>query len=110
MNILPFQLNVPAEVILERPGERFQLCKTQVRKGNRRSIEWVVRRVDPSEPEPDTQLAPYLQLTRPLQPPSWSTPSRPQSPPLITPSDTAPNWATWCDSMGTQSSPWRLRC
>jgi hypothetical protein len=87
MNILPFHLNVPAEVILERPegtlvqgrygdrvmfsladgrvmyvppfvaskiqaegaaaGERFQLCKTQVKKGSRRSIEWVVRRLDP---------------------------------------------------------------
>ena len=96
MNILPFQLNVPAEVILERPegtlvqgrygdrvmftladgrvmyvppfvankiqaegvaaGERFQLCKTQVKKGARRSIEWTVRRIDPSEPEPETPL------------------------------------------------------
>ena len=89
MNILPFHLNVPAEVILERPegtlvqgrygdrvmfsladgrvmyvppfvatkiqaegvvaGERFQLCKTQVKKGNRRSIEWIVQRLDPVE-------------------------------------------------------------
>ena len=89
MNILPFHLNVPAEVILERPegtlvqgrygdrvmfsladgrvmyvppfvatkiqaegvaaGERFQLCKTQVKKGNRRSIEWIVQRLDPFE-------------------------------------------------------------
>ena len=96
MNILPFQLNVPAEVILERPegtlvqgrygdrvmftladgrimyvppfvaskiqaesiapGDRFQLCKTQVRNGNRRSIEWTVRRLDPSEPDADTPL------------------------------------------------------
>lgn len=96
MEILPFQLNVPAEITLERPegtlvqgrygdrvmfhladgrvmyvppfvaqkiqaegavtGERFQLCKTQIRNGGRRSIEWTVRRVDPSEPEPETQL------------------------------------------------------
>ena len=96
MNILPFHLNVPAEIILERPegtlvqgrfgdrvmftltdgrvmyvppfvadkiqaegvapGDRFELCKTQVRKGSRRSIEWIVRRIDPSEPEPDTPL------------------------------------------------------
>jgi hypothetical protein len=96
MNILPFQLNVPTEITLERPegtlvqgrygdrvmftladgrvmyvppfvatkiqdegvgaGERLQLCKTQVRKGNRRSIEWIVRRIDPSEPEPETPL------------------------------------------------------
>ncbi len=95
MNILPFHLNEPAEVILERPegilvqgrygdrvmfnladgrvmyvppfvatkiqaegvaaGERLQLCKTQVKKGNRRSIEWTVRRFDPSEAGPKTQ-------------------------------------------------------
>ncbi len=85
MNILPFHLNVPAEIVLERPegtlvqgrygdrvmftltdgrvmyvspfvadkiqaegvvpGDRFELCKTQVQKGNRRSIEWNVRRI-----------------------------------------------------------------
>ena len=89
MNILPFRLNVPAEVILERPegtlvqgrygdrvmfsladgrvmyvppfvaskieaegvaaGERFQLCKTQAKRGSQRSIEWTVRRLDPFE-------------------------------------------------------------
>jgi hypothetical protein len=89
MNILPFHLNVPAEITLERPegtlvqgrygdrvmftladgrvmyvppfvankiqvegvtaGERFELCKTQVKKGSRRSIEWMVRRLDPFE-------------------------------------------------------------
>src|SRR5271167_1679750 len=89
MNILPFHLNVPAEIVLERPegtlvqgrygdrvmfsladgrvmyvppfvagkiqaegaaaGERFQVCKTQVKKGSRRSIEWTVRRLDPFE-------------------------------------------------------------
>jgi hypothetical protein len=96
MNILPFHLNVPAEIILERPegtlvqgrygdrvmftltdgrvmyvppfvadkiqaegvapGDRFELCKTQVRRGSRRAIEWIVRRIDPSEPEPETPL------------------------------------------------------
>jgi hypothetical protein len=96
MNILPFRLNVPAEVVLDRPqgtlvqgrygdrvmftlsdgrvmyvppfvahkieaegvapGEPIQLCKTQVRKGSRRSIEWTVRRIDPSEPETETPL------------------------------------------------------
>jgi hypothetical protein len=89
MNILPFRLNVPTEVVLERPegtlvqgrygdrvmfgladgrvmyvppfvaskieaegvaaGEPFQLCKTQVKKGSQRSIEWTVRRLDPFE-------------------------------------------------------------
>ncbi len=193
MNILPFRLNVPAEIILERPegilvqgrygdrimfalvdgrvmyvppfvatkiqteglaaGERFQLCKAQVKKGNRRSIEWTVRRIDPSEPEPETPLerdlrasieavtangngishhgshgddppAPttealskppnrgrptgtatattaHMQPVRPPQRPSWSMPSRPRSRPPITPSDTAPNWATSSASMRT---------
>lgn len=96
MNILPFRLNVPAEVVLDRPegtvvqgrygdrvmfvladgrvmyvppfvankiqaegvapGERFQLCKAQVRKDGRRSVEWTVRRLDPTEPEPESTL------------------------------------------------------
>lgn len=87
MNILPFHLNIPAEITLERPegtlvqgrygdrvmftladgrvmyvppfvaskiqaeavvpGERFEVCKSQVKKGGRRSIEWIVRRLDP---------------------------------------------------------------
>ena len=28
-------------------GERFQICKAEVKKGNRRSIEWRVCRIDP---------------------------------------------------------------
>ena len=96
MNILPFHLNEPAEVILERPegvivqgrygdrvmftladgqimyvppfvpakiqaegvaaGDRLQLCKTQIQNGNRRSIEWTVRRLDHSEPETETPI------------------------------------------------------
>jgi hypothetical protein len=28
-------------------GERFEFCKAEVKKGNRRSIEWLVSRVDP---------------------------------------------------------------
>ena len=46
------------------PGEPFELCKAQVKTGQRRSIEWLVRRLDPeqcrageSEPDvPQTQL------------------------------------------------------
>ena len=55
MYVPPFVANkIQAEGVAA--GERFQLCKTQVRKGNRRQIEWIVRRVDPSEPEPETPL------------------------------------------------------
>ena len=46
------------------PGEPFQLCKAQVKTGQRRSIEWLVRRLDPEQPRevseapdvPPTQL------------------------------------------------------
>lgn len=46
------------------PGERFELCKAQVKIGQRRSIEWSVRRLDPQDPPieersdavPETQL------------------------------------------------------
>src|SRR5579871_6289313 len=161
MNILPFQINVPAEVTLERPegtlvqgrygdrvmftladgrimyvppfvaskiqgdgvapGDRFQLCKTQVRNGNRRSIEWTVRRLDPSEASAETPLEHDLrasletetvtktlrQLPRPLQQPSLSMLSRPRSQRPTTPSASARNWAMWCGSMRTPSKPWR---
>ena len=127
MNILPFHLNIPAEITLERPegtlvqgrygdrvmftladgrvmyvppfvaskiqaeavaaGERFEVCKTQVKKGSRRSIEWVVRRLDPFDelacvrepeapregsediaaPAPATEPEPESQLERDLR-------------------------------------------
>jgi hypothetical protein len=96
MNVLPFHLNVPTEVVLERPdgtlvpgrygdrvmfkladgrvmyvppfvankiheagvevGEHFEVCKIQVRKDRRRAIEWVVRRLDSPQAEPETPL------------------------------------------------------
>src|SRR6266478_2892026 len=31
------------------PGEPFELCKSQVKTGQRRSIEWLVRRLDPEQ-------------------------------------------------------------
>jgi hypothetical protein len=47
------------------PGEPFELCKSQVKTGPRRSIQWSVRRLDPEQParersevteNPETQL------------------------------------------------------
>ena len=47
------------------PGEPFELCKSQVKTGQRRSIEWSVRRLDPEQAaqeksevieSPETQL------------------------------------------------------
>jgi hypothetical protein len=106
MNILPFQLNVPAEVVLAQPqgtlvqgrygdrvmfnladgqvmyvppfvaaliesegitaGERFILCKSQVAKGGRRTIEWIVKRICASPPLADT-TSPETQLERDLR-------------------------------------------
>ena len=89
MNILRFEMNVPAEVALDSaqgvvvegrygarmrfnladgrvmyvppivaskitaegivPGERFHLCKAAVRTGQKRSVEWLLERVDPQQ-------------------------------------------------------------
>ena len=53
------------------PGERFELCKAQVKTGQRRSIEWSVRRLEPEEPRaeersdavPETQLESELRTS-----------------------------------------------
>src|SRR5258708_4196888 len=46
-------------------GERFELCKAQIKNGHGRSVEWALRRLDPEEqlveiapdaPAPETQL------------------------------------------------------
>ena len=31
------------------PGERFELCKAQIKNGHGRSVEWALRRLDPEE-------------------------------------------------------------
>ena len=89
MNILRFEMNVPAEVALDSaqgvvvegrygarmrfnladgrvmyvppivaskisaegivPGERFHLCKAAARTGQKRSVEWLLERVDPQQ-------------------------------------------------------------
>jgi hypothetical protein len=108
MNILPFQLNVPAEVVLANPqgtlvqgrysdrimfnladgrimyvppfvaalidsegisaGERIQLCKSQIQRGHRRSIEWIVKRLGPVRPCADaTAPGVETQLERDLR-------------------------------------------
>jgi hypothetical protein len=53
------------------PGERFELCKAQVKIGQRRSIEWSVRRLQPEEPRvkepsdtvPETQMESELRAS-----------------------------------------------
>jgi len=51
------------------PGERFELCKAQVKTGQRRSIEWSVRRLDPEEPraEERSDTVPENQLESELR-------------------------------------------
>jgi hypothetical protein len=89
MNILRFEMNVPAEVALDSaqgvvvegrygarmrfnladgrvmyvppivaskitaeaivPGERFHLCKAAVRTGQKRSVEWLLERINPEQ-------------------------------------------------------------
>jgi hypothetical protein len=53
-------------------GERFELCKAQIKNGHGRSVEWAVRRLDPEEqlvdvapdaPAPETQLEHDLRVS-----------------------------------------------
>lgn len=53
-------------------GERFELCKAQIKNGHGRSVEWALRRLDPEEqfvevapdiPAPETQLEHDLRLS-----------------------------------------------
>jgi hypothetical protein len=54
------------------PGERFELCKAQIRNGHGRSVEWALRRLDPEEqlvevapdpPAPEPQLEHDLRVS-----------------------------------------------
>ena len=53
-------------------GERFELCKAQIKNGHGRSVEWALRRLDPEEqlveiapdaPAPETQLERDLRVS-----------------------------------------------
>ena len=45
-------------------GERFELCKAEVKTGHRRSIEWLLKRIDPSQPKAlETQLERDLRVS-----------------------------------------------
>jgi hypothetical protein len=54
------------------PGERFELCKAQIKNGHGRSVEWALRRLNPEEqlddvapdaPAPDTPLEHDLRVS-----------------------------------------------
>jgi hypothetical protein len=48
-------------------GERFELCKAQIRNGHGRSVEWALRRLDPEEQLVDVAPAPEPQLEHDLR-------------------------------------------
>jgi hypothetical protein len=45
------------------PGERFELCKSLVRTGQRRSVEWLVERISPGQ-----DREPVTNASRPAPP------------------------------------------
>jgi hypothetical protein len=62
-----------------QPGEVFQICKRQAKKGNRKTIDWIVERPDDSQLERD--LRESLEKARPVESPSSTpVPSRLTSP------------------------------
>jgi hypothetical protein len=74
------------------PGERFSLVKAEVKTGNRRGIQWQVKRVDPAPEPPAAPAAPTApQAAKPegaaAQP---VTPAGVQSQPNTNPNGTAP--------------------
>jgi len=65
-----------------QPGELFQVCKRQAKKGNRRTIDWLVERNDEPETELERDLLASLEMLRAPEstPESAPAPSPPISP------------------------------
>ena len=71
-------------------GERFELCKAQVKNGHGRSVEWALRRLDPEEqlvdvapdaPPPETQLERDLRVSAEMANAKKASGESPESPP-----------------------------
>jgi hypothetical protein len=71
-------------------GERFELCKAQIKNGHGRSVEWALRRLDPEEqlvevapdtPAPDTPLERDLRLSVEMANAKKASSESPESPP-----------------------------
>ena len=71
-------------------GERFELCKAQVKNGHGRSVEWALRRLDPEEqlvevapdaPAPDSPLERDLRLSVEMANAKKASSESPESPP-----------------------------
>jgi hypothetical protein len=71
-------------------GERFELCKAQIKNGHGRSVEWAVRRLDPEEqlvdvtpdtPAPETQLEHDLRVSAEMANAKKANHESPEPPP-----------------------------
>ena len=71
-------------------GERFELCKAQIKNGHGRSVEWALRRLSPEEqlvevapdaPAPDTPLERDLRLSVEMANAKKASSESPESPP-----------------------------
>ena len=71
-------------------GERFELCKAQIKNGHGRTVEWALRRLDPEEqlvegaldgPEPETQLEHDLRVSAEMANAKKASSESPESPP-----------------------------
>ena len=69
-------------------GERFELCKAQIKNGRGRSVEWVLRRLDPEEqlaeiatdaPAPETELEHDLRVSLEMANGGKAVPESPSS-------------------------------
>jgi hypothetical protein len=70
-------------------GERFELCKAQIKNGHGRSVEWALRRLDPEEqlvdvavdtPAPETQLEHDLRVSTEMANATKANHELPESP------------------------------
>lgn len=74
-------------------GERFELCKAQNKNGQRRSVEWALRRLDPEEQLADVALdtpAPETRLEHDLRVSAEMANAKKANRELSEPSDPAP--------------------
>ena len=71
-------------------GERFELCKAQIKNGHGRSVEWALRRLDPEEqlveiapdaPAPEPQLEHDLRVSAEMANAKKASTESPESPP-----------------------------
>ena len=96
-------------------GERFELCKAEVKTGHRRSIEWLLKRIDPSQPRaqggsapepktPETQLEHDLRVSVDMAKAKKAGPEPPQ-PIAAATADAIPPFAPMTTGNGNGQPP-----